>query len=249
MSEGLGPQRYCRNCGAEIRSGISFCVSCGASLASGQTDSNPTSSESSPSEQTASPTNTNVWGLAGAASLILVLVLALALTLMFGSNSDGVYGSDSRSGEVGESESSYAAPDSQDPEGGDAEYAYSEANDGTVVKDLDIPEMYPGDAPIHYLHSKGSIVVFTSDAGHQLEENCHMVVLPNGNPLFYSQAAPDEYRCVHLVGFPSRVSDSPSAPYLPCATAPDGTWYCTDPSMYVTKDDLKLADDAGYLPE
>lgn len=34
MSEGSGqPQRYCRNCGAEVRSGIQFCVSCGASLA------------------------------------------------------------------------------------------------------------------------------------------------------------------------------------------------------------------------
>ncbi len=31
MSEGSG-QRYCGNCGAEIRSGTSFCVSCGASL-------------------------------------------------------------------------------------------------------------------------------------------------------------------------------------------------------------------------
>ncbi len=180
---------------------------------------------------------------------IIAVIGSVVLIPVFGGISGAIYGSDTGSGEVGESESSYAAPDSQDPEGGDAEYAYSEANDGTVVKDLDIPEMYPGDAPIHYLHSKGSIVVFTSDAGHQLEENCHMVVLPNGNPLFYSQAAPDEYRCVHLVGFPSRVSNSPSAPYLPCATAPDGTWYCTDPSMYVTKDDLKLADDAGYLPE
>ncbi len=32
MSEGSG-QRYCGNCGAEIRSGTSFCVSCGTSLA------------------------------------------------------------------------------------------------------------------------------------------------------------------------------------------------------------------------
>lgn len=34
MSEGTEPQQlYCRNCGAEVRSGTSFCVSCGASLA------------------------------------------------------------------------------------------------------------------------------------------------------------------------------------------------------------------------
>ncbi len=29
MAEGSGGQRFCRNCGAELRSGISFCVSCG----------------------------------------------------------------------------------------------------------------------------------------------------------------------------------------------------------------------------
>ncbi len=102
MSEGSGqPLRFCTRCGAKARAGTSFCVSCGASLTSGPTDSNPTSSESSPSEQTASPTNTKDWGLAGAASLILVLVLGLALTLMFGGNLDGVYGGDSGSGEVG----------------------------------------------------------------------------------------------------------------------------------------------------
>ncbi len=33
MSEGTGqPQRYCRNCGAEVREGTQYCVSCGASL-------------------------------------------------------------------------------------------------------------------------------------------------------------------------------------------------------------------------
>ncbi len=32
MAEGLG-QRYCGNCGTEIRSGINFCVYCGTSLA------------------------------------------------------------------------------------------------------------------------------------------------------------------------------------------------------------------------
>ena len=38
MSEGEGAeqqQRYCTNCGAEIRPGTSFCVSCGVSLVQG----------------------------------------------------------------------------------------------------------------------------------------------------------------------------------------------------------------------
>ncbi len=42
MSEGERPnqpQRYCTNCGAEIRSDTRFCVSCGASLLPGQPDS------------------------------------------------------------------------------------------------------------------------------------------------------------------------------------------------------------------
>ncbi len=104
MSEGSG-QRYCGNCGTEVRPDTSFCVSCGASLPLRSADYKPTSSKSSPSEQTASPTYTKDGGLVVAASIVLVLVIILALVL--GSNSDGVYGigvpggSDSGSGDVG----------------------------------------------------------------------------------------------------------------------------------------------------
>ncbi len=41
MSEGSGSQRYCGNCGAEIRSGTSFCVSCGAELVQEPARTNP----------------------------------------------------------------------------------------------------------------------------------------------------------------------------------------------------------------
>ncbi len=61
MSEGSGSQRYCGNCGTEIRAGTSFCVSCGASLASGSTGSKSANSEPSRSEQTASPTHGASW--------------------------------------------------------------------------------------------------------------------------------------------------------------------------------------------
>ncbi len=43
MSEGSG-QRYCGNCGAEIRSGISFCVSCGRPLNGGAASPGPDNS-------------------------------------------------------------------------------------------------------------------------------------------------------------------------------------------------------------
>ncbi len=38
MSEGSGSQRYCGNCGAEVRSGTSFCVSCGQQVAGNEED-------------------------------------------------------------------------------------------------------------------------------------------------------------------------------------------------------------------
>ncbi len=42
MSEGSGqPQRYCGNCGTEIRSGISFCVSCGRPVNGGPASPGP----------------------------------------------------------------------------------------------------------------------------------------------------------------------------------------------------------------
>ncbi len=40
MWEGSG-QRYCRHCGAEIRSGINFCVSCGKPVSGGAASPGP----------------------------------------------------------------------------------------------------------------------------------------------------------------------------------------------------------------
>lgn len=55
MSDGLGsPQRYCTNCGAELREGTDFCVSCGASLVSGQSGAFSARPEPESSESTAS---------------------------------------------------------------------------------------------------------------------------------------------------------------------------------------------------
>ncbi len=49
MSEGSGqPQRYCRNCGAEVRSGTSFCVSCGTPVDGGPASPGPDHSSSPP---------------------------------------------------------------------------------------------------------------------------------------------------------------------------------------------------------
>ena len=48
MSEREGsesPQRYCQNCGAEVRPGTSFCVACGASLVQEPEGQGPTHSE------------------------------------------------------------------------------------------------------------------------------------------------------------------------------------------------------------
>ncbi len=44
MSEGSGSQRYCRNCGAEVRAGTQFCVSCGTTLDQRPTSPDPANS-------------------------------------------------------------------------------------------------------------------------------------------------------------------------------------------------------------
>src|SRR5829696_5157009 len=58
MSEGDGSeqQRYCTNCGAEIRPGTSFCISCGTPLTAGTQEPGtshpgPSHSEPPPSEE------------------------------------------------------------------------------------------------------------------------------------------------------------------------------------------------------
>ncbi len=52
MPEGTGqPQRYCRNCGAEVRAGTQFCVSCGVRL-----NSEPSTEPSSSDEAHSVPT-------------------------------------------------------------------------------------------------------------------------------------------------------------------------------------------------
>lgn len=45
------PQRYCTNCGAEIRAGNAFCVSCGASLVRAPIESGPIQSKPSLTER------------------------------------------------------------------------------------------------------------------------------------------------------------------------------------------------------
>ncbi len=59
MSE--GSQRYCGNCGAEVRQDTRFCVSCGAGLKPGSQNPNTTSSNSSPSEKVDSSANETLW--------------------------------------------------------------------------------------------------------------------------------------------------------------------------------------------
>lgn len=44
MAEGSGGQRYCGNCGAELRPGMTFCTSCGAPVSSGAGGPGPSSS-------------------------------------------------------------------------------------------------------------------------------------------------------------------------------------------------------------
>jgi zinc-ribbon domain len=52
MSEGSRPQqRYCTNCGAEVRPGNAFCFSCGAPLTTGAHQSGPPHPEPTPSEE------------------------------------------------------------------------------------------------------------------------------------------------------------------------------------------------------
>lgn len=58
MSENQGPgqpQRYCRNCGAELRPGTAFCTSCGAGLSPPPLPTGPQASRTSSPEQTGSP--------------------------------------------------------------------------------------------------------------------------------------------------------------------------------------------------
>ncbi len=50
MSEESGQQRYCRNCGSEIRSGMSFCVSCGTPVTPVAGDPGPTNPGPTPSD-------------------------------------------------------------------------------------------------------------------------------------------------------------------------------------------------------
>ncbi len=51
MSEDTGQQRYCTNCGAEVRSGMAFCFSCGAPLTSRAQEPDPAHPEPTPSEE------------------------------------------------------------------------------------------------------------------------------------------------------------------------------------------------------
>ncbi len=60
MSEESG-QRYCRNCGAEIRSGMSFCVSCGAPVTPVAGDPGPTNPGPNPSDEPSPFDNLLTW--------------------------------------------------------------------------------------------------------------------------------------------------------------------------------------------
>ncbi len=61
MSEGSGQQRYCGNCGAEIRSGMSFCVSCGAPVMPAAGGPGPTNPGPTPSDEPSPFDNLMAW--------------------------------------------------------------------------------------------------------------------------------------------------------------------------------------------
>lgn len=61
MSEGSGQQRYCRNCGTEIRPGMSFCVSCGAPVTPVAGDPGPTNPGPTPSDEPSPFDNLMAW--------------------------------------------------------------------------------------------------------------------------------------------------------------------------------------------
>ncbi len=69
MSEGSGQQRYCRNCGAEIRSGMSFCVSCGAPVTPVAAGAGPTNPGPTPSNEPSPFDNLMAWLRQAAGSL------------------------------------------------------------------------------------------------------------------------------------------------------------------------------------
>lgn len=61
MSEGSGQQRYCRNCGTEIRPGMSFCVSCGAPVTPVAGGPGPTNPGPTPSDEPSPFDNLMAW--------------------------------------------------------------------------------------------------------------------------------------------------------------------------------------------
>jgi hypothetical protein len=88
------PQRYCTNCGAEVRPGTAFCVSCGTNLTPGAVGPDTAGSEPPPQgrpsslgagslRQMAGLTKRWFENLPSAAQIVLaVLVLVLFLTLL-----------------------------------------------------------------------------------------------------------------------------------------------------------------------
>lgn len=90
MTDSDQPQRFCRNCGAQVRSGNAFCVSCGVNLSSDlQSSNHPTHEEASVASQQRlqglyekarvswSRLDTRVkWGVLGIVGIVLLILLS-----------------------------------------------------------------------------------------------------------------------------------------------------------------------------
>ena len=69
MSEETGQQRYCGSCGAEVRSGMTFCVSCGTPLAAASREPGLTNPGPTPSDEPSPFDNLLTWSRQAAGSL------------------------------------------------------------------------------------------------------------------------------------------------------------------------------------
>lgn len=148
MSEGSQPQRYCRQCGAEIRSGSSFCISCGAPL-SRQSESSGGSTgrsippfiqryESGGSGQAKSASGFSRWlkGLSTASKrglVAIVIIGALLVISLVGLSGSGDW--ESEESYVYEMEDSYTKIGNIEGDVADTIYAYN--NDSyTLASDV-----------------------------------------------------------------------------------------------------------------
>lgn len=82
--------RFCTNCGTQIRPGTEFCVNCGASSVPNQ---EPTESGSIPSGPSASEQFGSMWGVIAVALPVLILIFGGVFGVFYGSEDTNVAGS------------------------------------------------------------------------------------------------------------------------------------------------------------